>query len=80
MALPSILLVLAFSGGVAATMIGFLVKHGEAIFGNHVNETTGALIASVIAFVTAGATWLHWRRFMVPVTNCAAPPRLPQSG
>ena len=32
LALPSILLVLAFSGGVAATMIGFLVKHGEAIF------------------------------------------------
>ncbi|MBN8804196.1 MAG: hypothetical protein J0H81_03680 [Sphingopyxis terrae] len=71
MALPSILLVLAFSGGVAATMIGFLVKHGEAIFGNHLSETTGALIAGGIAFVTAGATWLHWKRFMVPVTVAA---------
>src|SRR3546814_61464 len=29
MALPSIVLVLAFAGGVLGSMIGFLVKHGE---------------------------------------------------
>ena len=71
LALPSILLVRAFSGGVAATLSGFLVKHGEAIFGNNISETTGALLAGGIALVTAAATWLHWKRFMVPVTVAA---------
>lgn len=71
MALPSIVLVLAFSAGVAAAMIGFLFKHGETIFGNHPAEATVAIIAAAIALVTAGATWLHWKRFMVPITVAA---------
>src|SRR3546814_6267404 len=44
MALPSIVLMLAFAGGVAATMIGFLVEHGEAMLGNDPGETVGALL------------------------------------
>lgn len=71
MALPSIVLVLAFSGGVAATMIGFLVEHGENILGNDPGDTVGALLAGGIALVTAVATWMHWKRFMVPVTVAA---------
>ncbi|HWW59114.1 MAG TPA: hypothetical protein VN047_19625 [Sphingopyxis sp.] len=71
MALPSIVLVLAFSGGVFATMIGFLVKHGESIFGDNVNEATGAALFGVMALVTAAATWFHWKRFMVPITVAA---------
>ena len=71
MALPSIVLVLAFSAGVGATMIGFLVKHGEDIFGHNPAETTMAVVAGTIAAVTAGATWLHWKRFMVPITVAA---------
>jgi len=71
MALPSIVLVLAFSAGVCATMVGFLFKHGEAIFGNRLDETTGAILVGVIAAVTAAATWLHWKRFMVPITVAA---------
>jgi len=71
MALPSIVLMLAFAGGVAATMVGFLVAHGEALFGRSPGETLGALLAGSIALVTAGATWLHWRRFMVPITVAA---------
>lgn len=71
MALPSIVLVLAFSAGVCATMIGFLVKHGEDIFGPNPAETTMAIVAGTIAAVTAGATWLHWKRFMVPITVAA---------
>src|SRR3546814_10477779 len=62
---------LAFAGGVAATMIGFLVEHGEAMLGNDPGETVGALLIGGIALVTAGATWLHWRRFMVPITVAA---------
>lgn len=71
MALPSILLVMAFAGGVFAAQIGILSEHGEAMFGNMDNERLGAVIASVLALVTAAATWLHWRRFMVPVTVAA---------
>lgn len=71
MALPSIVLVLAFSGGVLATMVGFLVKHGEAIFGSTPGDTVIALVVGGIALVTAAATWLHWKRFMVPITVAA---------
>ena len=66
MALPSIVLLLAFVGGVAATMIGELV-HLDPNFSDRVN----ALIGAGIALVTAGAAWVHWRRFMVPITIAA---------
>ncbi len=71
MALPSIVLVLAFAAGVFGSMVGFLVEHGEAIFGNHPHETTMAIVAAGMALVTAGATWFHWKRFMVPITVAA---------
>src|SRR3546814_356217 len=47
MALPSIVLVLAFAGGVAATMIGFLVEYGEAIFGREPGDTVAGLLVGV---------------------------------
>ena len=71
MALPSIVLVLAFSGGVAATMVGLLVEHAEARFGSRPGEAVMAGVVSAMALVTAGATWLHWKRFMVPITVAA---------
>jgi len=71
MALPSIVLVLAFAAGVFGSMVGFLVKHGEAIFGSHPAEATMAIVAAGMALVTAGATWFHWKRFMVPITVAA---------
>lgn len=71
MALPSIILVIAFAGGVFGSMAGFLVEHGEAIFGSDPGETVGAILIGTIALFTAGATWLHWRRFMVPITVAA---------
>ena len=71
MALPSIILVLAFAGGVFASMVGLGVEHGEAIFGNNPGETVGAMIIGTMALITAGATWAHWKRFMVPITVAA---------
>ncbi|OWR01074.1 hypothetical protein [Sphingopyxis witflariensis] len=71
MALPSIILVLAFSGGIFATMAGFLFQHGEDIFGSRLDETTGAILIGSMALVTAAATWAHWKRFMVPITVAA---------
>ena len=63
MALPSIILLLAFAGGVAATMVGTLVDINPDW-----SDQTNALIATGIALVTGAATWLHWKRFMVPIT------------
>lgn len=71
MALPSIILVMAFAGGIFGAQAGFLSEHGEAIFGNIDNERLGAVIASILALITAAATWMHWRRFMVPITVAA---------
>ena len=66
MALPSILLLLAFVGGVVGTAAGVL----EAV-APHVHGRTGALAAAGIALCGALAAAAHWRRFMVPITVAA---------
>src|SRR3954470_2617466 len=70
MALPSILMLLAFVGGVGAT-VGFslvLMVGPDHLNGN--DQLAGGLIAGAAA-VAAGAAWLHWRRFKVPITIAA---------
>ncbi len=70
MALPSILLLLAFAGGVLLTAFATLVLgFGEAVFEN--NERAVALVIAASAAIAAAATWLHWRRFRVPITVAA---------
>lgn len=70
MALPSILLLLAFVGGVLATsMFSLVLAIGEDRL-NH-NETMIGLLAAVAAAVAAGAAWLHWKKFKVPITIAA---------
>ena len=70
MALPSIILLLAFIGGVfwtsAFTMIAAI---GEQVFED--NERMGALVAAIAAAIAAGAAYIHWRRFRVPITVAA---------
>jgi hypothetical protein len=66
MALPSILLLLAFVGGVAASLIGVMVELYPDL-SNQVN----AVIGAGIALVATAAAWAHWRRFMVPITVAA---------
>ena len=66
MALPSILLLLAFVGGVFATVLGF----GFALVGDP-NDRLAALVLMVAALASASASFLHWRRFMVPITVAA---------
>lgn len=71
MALPSILLLLAFTGGVfmtALTGIGLVI--GDAAFHGR-DDRVAALVAAAAAALAAGATWAHWRRFRVPVTIAA---------
>jgi hypothetical protein len=69
MALPSILLLLAFVGGVAATQFGVLFETlGENA---NLSPRQGALLGGAVALVTAGFAWVHWRRFQVPITVAA---------
>lgn len=66
MALPSILLLLSFVGGVAATLVGLLVEL-EPDWPQRVQSLVGAGVAAA----AAGAALLHWRRFHVPITVAA---------
>ncbi len=68
MALPSIVLLLAFVGGIFGTLIGLATLAESNLWHN---ETLAASIGSGAALLTAGAAWLHWRRFMVPITVAA---------
>jgi hypothetical protein len=70
MALPSILLLLAFVGGVfeaVGTSLALIVGH-NSIQGD--DTVAGLLIAGGAAGAAAGA-WLHWRNFRVPITIAA---------
>jgi hypothetical protein len=70
MALPSILLLLAFVGSVFAT-IGFVVAQ---IIGPDALNDNNALQGVVAAASGAGAAvaaWMHWKRFHVPITVAA---------
>ncbi|MDJ0978784.1 MAG: hypothetical protein QNI87_09620 [Erythrobacter sp.] len=67
MALPSILLLLAFVGGAFVSVFGV----GMAL-GANVDEGIGALLIVLSGLIAAGAALLHWRRFQVPITVAAA--------
>ena len=70
MALPSILLLLAFVGGVFATaLFSLVVAIGPDQFNN--NNVLGGIVAAAAAAVAGGAAWLHWQKFRVPITVAA---------
>jgi hypothetical protein len=70
MALPSILLLLAFVGGVFATAgFGLILAIGPNAVDN--NVPMAGVIAAVSGAVAAAAAWLHWRTFRVPITVAA---------
>ena len=67
MALPSIILLLAFTGGVLLTaFVTLVLGFGTDAFEN--NERALALVGAASAAIAAGATYVHWRRFRVPIT------------
>jgi hypothetical protein len=70
MALPSILLLLAFVLGVFGTAgLGVALAIGPDNLNN--NNLLGGIVVAVAAAVSAGAAWLHWRTFRVPITVAA---------
>ena len=66
MALPSILLLIAFVVGLFAAFssFGMLIARESA-------GTVGALFIAGAGLLAAGGAWLHWRRFAVPITVAA---------
>ena len=70
MALPSILLLLAFVGGLFATAgIGLVLGLGADRLNN--NNLAGGLVLAAAAAISAVGAWLHWRAFRVPITIAA---------
>jgi uncharacterized membrane protein YfcA len=67
MALPSILLLLAFVGGVFASSMFALVQIVGPDRVDHNAQLMGICAAAAAAIAAAGA-WLHWRLFRVPIT------------
>ena len=70
MALPSILLLLAFVGGVFATA-GFALAMGVGEPPDNQEAIYAGIIAAISGALAAGAAWLHWKRFRVPITVAA---------
>jgi uncharacterized membrane protein YfcA len=70
MALPSILLLLAFIGGVFAT-VGFSLVLGIGDPSNEQEALYAGIVASTSGAIAAAAAWLHWNRFRVPITIAA---------
>src|SRR4029453_18332582 len=70
MALPSILLLLPFVGGVFAT-VGFSIVLGVGEPPADQEALVAGIMASVSGAVAAAAAWLHWKRFRVPITVAA---------
>jgi len=70
MALPSILLLLAFVGGVFGTVgLAIAVAIGPDTMNN--NNLLDGIVLAASAAVSAAAAWLHWRTFHVPITIAA---------
>jgi hypothetical protein len=74
MALPSIVLLVAFVGGVFATLLGAIAEFGYPDVTGELTDAERIALFSLVAgaaLATAGAAWLHWRRFKVPITVAA---------
>jgi pimeloyl-ACP methyl ester carboxylesterase len=77
MALPSILLMLGFVGGVAATLSGIFaanipwIEEQMHLATELQRQQLGGGVAAAVGVLTAIATWIHWKRFMVPITVAA---------
>ncbi len=77
MALPSILLLLGFTGGVAAGLSGIFaanvpwIEEQMHLASDLQKQQLAGSVAAVVGLLTAAATWIHWKRFMVPITVAA---------
>ncbi len=68
MALPSIILLLTFVGGVG----GLMMALAQTILPEATSDRVGAIAIAVSGLICVCAAYAHWRRFMVPITIAAA--------
>lgn len=70
MALPSIVFFLAFVGGIYVAFLAlyFGTDRSFSWFGRGTNTREFLLYQAVATAIVIGACWLHWKRFMVPIT------------
>ncbi len=66
MALPSIVLLLGFVGGIGGFGIELLGETAETM-----SDQLQALLLATIGVLAALGAWLHWQRFHVPITVAA---------
>jgi hypothetical protein len=77
MALPSILLMLGFTGGIAAGLAGIFaanipwIEEQMHLASDTQKQQLAGGVSAVVGLLTAAATWIHWKRFMVPITVAA---------
>lgn len=71
MALPSIVLLVAFVAGIFTMLFGVIAALVEASGPAQPDDTVFLPLLAGAALLTAGAAWLHWRRFKVPITVAA---------
>ena len=73
MALPSILLMFAFVGGVAFASGTLLAQIILSMVGDNPDNEAALVggIGAVTGLITAAGAWFHWKRFRVPVTVAA---------
>jgi hypothetical protein len=72
MALPSILLLLAFAGGLFAGGMALLLGRDVSLqIGSAEHVRSVALGFSAAGALAAAGAWAHWRRFHVPITIAA---------
>jgi MFS family permease len=69
MALPSIIFLLAFVGGVLVASITAFMTDGDV--NTDTMEAAQALAVTASGGLAAVAAWFHWRRFKVPITVAA---------
>ncbi|HYD25144.1 MAG TPA: hypothetical protein VEB68_10125 [Croceibacterium sp.] len=67
MALPSIVLLLAFVGGIVAAPLEFV---SDALPDPENDRIVGLIFTGIFIAAAVGA-WFHWRRFKVPITVAA---------
>jgi hypothetical protein len=70
MALPSIILLLAFVGSVfAAVAFALVLAVGPDVLDN--NTQLAGVLGAVAGAIAAAAAWVHWKTFRVPITVAA---------
>lgn len=67
MALPSIILLITFVGGIFAASATAMLPNGNVSD----NDRLGMALIGLSAAIASGGAWLHWRRFKVPITIAA---------